>query len=394
MNTLKNLLKQPLTYVGIVTAIAFQLIFFSVWMTAYDGVEKRFDQLAISIVNNDADLGKSVTKGLVNDLPFKTSEEKHLKQALSKMNNRQIEMVIYIPAKFNETLKQTGKAEIKFYINQATASLGKQAMEATAKQITQQLNTNILTKKLEILPVQLDKELSKALPKELTPQIIKTIETQLQNSTSSITPVIKKTNNVEGFKTTMVPMMIVLASFVGAMIMSMQINEASLNLKNANKWSLYASRQFINLTVALLLSLITPELMSMFNIQLQTSILTAMVFQTLVFFAFLSIAQMFLYLFGKGGMLLNILLLSLQLVTSGVIVPRTMLSVFYYDFSSLLPATYAADGYFTLIFGGDSLNNNLFSLCFVVIVSQLAAITVVLSKRSNKYGSTKAIVEQ
>lgn len=393
MNTLRNLLKQPLTYVGIVTAIAFQLIFFSVWMTAYDGVEKRFDQLAISIVNHDADLGKSVTKGLVNDLPFKTSEENQLKQALSKMNTRQVEMVIFIPAKFSETLKQTGKTEINFYINQATASLGKQTMESTTKQITQQLNTNLLTKKLEIIPVQLDQALSKALPKELSTQIVKTVKSELQSSTSSITPVIKKTNHVEGFKATMVPMMIVLASFVGAMIMSMQINEAALNLKNTSKWSLYASRQFINLTVSLLLSLITLGLMNLFDIQLQTSILTAMVFQTLVFFAFLSIAQMFLYLFGKGGMLFNILLLSLQLVTSGVIVPRKMLSEFYYDFSSLLPATYAADGYFTLIFGGDSLSKNLFSLCFVVIVSQLVAMTVVLSKSSTKNSSTK-LVEQ
>lgn len=393
MNTLRNLLKQPLTYVGIVTAIAFQLIFFSVWMTAYDGVEKRFDQLSISIVNHDADLGKSVMKGLVNDLPFRTSEEKQLKQALSKMNTRQVEMVIFIPAKFSETLKQTGKTEINFYINQATASLGKQTMESTAKQITQQLNTNLLTKKLEIIPVQLDQALSKALPKELSTQIVKTVKSELQSSTSSITPVIKKTNHVEGFKATMVPMMIVLASFVGAMIMSMQINEAALNLKNTSKWSLYASRQFINLTVSLLLSLITLGLMNLFDIQLQTSILTAMVFQTLVFFAFLSIAQMFLYLFGKGGMLFNILLLSLQLVTSGVIVPRKMLSEFYYDFSSLLPATYAADGYFTLIFGGDSLSKNLFSLCFVVIVSQLVAMTVVLSKSSTKNSSTK-LVEQ
>lgn len=66
MTTLMKFLKQPLTYVGIVSAIAFQLIFFTVWMTAYDGVEKRFDQLSISIVNNDAELGKDVVNNLLH----------------------------------------------------------------------------------------------------------------------------------------------------------------------------------------------------------------------------------------------------------------------------------------------------------------------------------------
>ena len=59
--------------------------------------------------------------------------------------------------------------------------------------------------------------------------------------------------------------------------------------------------------------------------------------------------------FGDAGMIFNIISLSLQLVSLGVIVPHEMLSKTYQTISELFPAIYAGNGYYTIIFGGVSL---------------------------------------
>lgn len=94
---------------------------------------------------------------------------------------------------------------------------------------------------------------------------------------------------------------------------------------------------------------------------------------TIVFFAFLSLTQMVVTVFGDAGMIFNIISLSLQLVSLGVIVPHEMLSKTYQTISELFPAIYAGNGYYTIIFGGVSLERNIISLLVSVLVIQLVA---------------------
>ncbi|TFW50239.1 MULTISPECIES: hypothetical protein [Bacillus] len=89
---------------------------------------------------------------------------------------------------------------------------------------------------------------------------------------------------------------------------------------------------------------------------------------TIVFFAFLSLTQMVVTVFGDAGMIFNIISLSLQLVSLGVIVPHEMLSKAYQTTSELFPAIYAGNGYYTIIFGGVSLERNIISLLVIVLV--------------------------
>ncbi|PEN48431.1 hypothetical protein CN630_09710 [Bacillus wiedmannii] len=101
---------------------------------------------------------------------------------------------------------------------------------------------------------------------------------------------------------------------------------------------------------------------------------------TIVFFAFLSLTQMFITVFGNAGMIFNIISLSLQLVSSGVIVLHEMLSKTYGTIGELFPATYAANGYYTIIFGGVSLGKNIISLLVIILVTQLVAVITVSIK--------------
>lgn len=123
--------------------------------------------------------------------------------------------------------------------------------------------------------------------------------------------------------------------------------------------------------------------MRLFNISSEQSFFSIYLFQALMFWAFLCLAQAFVIMFGNLGMIFNICALSIQLVTSGVLVPQAMLSDLYNKLASLLPATYGADGYYTIIFGGssDNLISNSSSLGIIIAVTLAISTIVVALKR-------------
>lgn len=385
MKTLKQFFKHPETYIGIVTAFAFLLIFFCVWMTAYNGVTDRVKNLKIGLVNEDKQIGAMIEKELIENLPFKIESYSSNGVAKKEMNHRELNMVIHIPESFSGNLQKKGKTEIQYFINQANASLAKQMMDGAAKNITQTVNENVYAYQQQLLLSQLPNQLKTAVQsEEVAQQLSKNITDVLQSlNTQSVQAKIEKTNNADGFAVTMVPMMIVLASFVGSMIMSLNVNIVSTKLKSiSSKWSILLARSFINFGAAFLLTFITLLFLAIFHIELKTTLLETGLFQLLVYFSFLSITQMFVVLFGPGGMLFNILGLSLQLVTSGVIVPRAMLSDFYHTIGSYLPATYAADGYYTVIFGGGNMTADMGRLLLITAFAFVIVLIKVMFQRS------------
>lgn len=390
MKTLKQFFKYPETFIGIVTAFAFLLIFFCVWMTAYDGVMDRIDKLKIGLVNEDEQIGAMIEKEIINNVPFEIKSYQSINTAKQDMNERKLDMVMQIPASFSKQLEKNEEGIINYFINQANASLAKQMMDGAAKTITQSLNENVYVYKQQLIISKLPQQMDSVVPsKEVAKSLTENISQVLQSlKVNSVQASVEKTNNTEGFAATMVPMMIVLASFVGSMIMSLNINIVSLKLKNEHsKWTIFVVRQIINLGASLLLASITLLFLAIFNIELNTAFFATGIFQVLVYFSFLSLTQMFVILFGPVGMLFNITALSLQLVTSGVIVPKAMLSSFYQTIGCYLPATYAADGYYTVIFGGESLTSDMLTLLLVSGVTLFVAfIRITLSKKSAMTG--------
>ena len=90
---------------------------------------------------------------------------------------------------------------------------------------------------------------------------------------------------------------------------------------------------------------------------------------TIVFFAFLSLTQMV------------------------VTVPHEMLSKTYQTISELFPATYAANGYYTIIFGGVNLERNIISLLVIVLVTQSVAVMTLAIKGMVK-GRRSSVVKE
>ncbi len=90
--------------------------------------------------------------------------------------------------------------------------------------------------------------------------------------------------------------------------------------------------------------------MNLFHIELNHNFLFYGV-QSILFFSFLVLSQVFVMLFGIPGMIFNIALTAIQIASSGAMVPRELLPTFYYEIGNLLPATYGVNSYFSLIYG-------------------------------------------
>ncbi|WP_144551717.1 YhgE/Pip domain-containing protein [Bacillus mycoides] len=372
MNILKQFLKMPGTYIGIVVALAFQLIFFCIWLTAYDGVNERANEMKIAIVNQDANMGSKIGEELKKNLPFQVTKEKSMETAKREMDKHSYDMIIEIPDSFSKNISEKGKTDLNFHINQANSMMAKQMMEGVAKQVHDNVNKEISNYKRQIVTGKLQ---------DMSPENIEVIKSLTGDSVGFT---VYKVHNAEGFSVNMVPLMIVLASFVGAMVMSVELSKVAKEV--GGDWSNFLSRQAINGIVSILLACITIGLMKGFQVESQETIGNVWLFQAIVFFAFLSLTQMFLVLFGNAGMLFNIISLSLQLVSSGVIVPHAMLSKTYQTIGELFPATYAAEGYFAIVFGGGDLKGNIISLLFIIVVTQIVAliavgVSIVLKKR-------------
>jgi len=397
MKGLQALFKIRETYIGIVITIAFQVIFFSIWMTAYDGVNDRTGNLKIGLISEDTEMGQQVVNEIKGKLPFTIENYTSLNKAEQALNQRDVHMIIHIPSDFTSQLQAGKEAEIIYSINQANASIAKNMMDGVAKQVTEEINH-------KIYPIQQGKTIEafsqkfSQLPMEqiTAQQINDSVATTIMSvKDHTIGSTIIKTNNVEEFAANFVPLMVIISSFVGAMVMIMQHQQATQIVQDkVSKWQLFLARQLINIGVAFALPLLTIGLMHLFNISSQVNFLTVYLFQALMFWAFLCLAQAFIIIFGNLGMIFNICALSIQLVSSGALVPQAMLSDFYNKLAALLPATYGADGYFTIIFGGstDNLMSNCSSLGVIIAVTLGISAMVVGLRRSKVKSESEQIL--
>ena len=370
MKLLKSFFKQRETLLGISAAIAFQLIFVIVWLTGYDGVYERTDQFTIGVVNEDSVFGEKITYELKENTPFQVSMFTELPQAMQELDERSIGMLIHLPDEMTEKLQANENAQINYYINQSVPTLTKQMMETAAnklnEQVNQQIRETINIQMVETIPQRVAAESpSEEMVLEVASQVIELVQESTKNT--PIQAKVVKTNDREGFAVTMVPLLIVLASYIGAMLISQHLQFSEAKLKSEyDRSSLLIGRQIINILVAVTISLLTVSLIYLFNIKIDHNFFALWGFQAVLMFSFLALSQVFVMLFGNLGMIFNIALTATQLVSSGAIVPRELLSPFYQGLGSILPATYGVNSYFSLIYGGGSLASDMKYLWIII----------------------------
>lgn len=381
MHTLKQFLQKRETYLGLAAAIAFQVIFFIVWLTAYDGVYDRVDQIEVAIITEDEQIGGLVEETLLGADDVKIHAYDSIEEAKQTLERHELEMVVHIDQDFTEQLLTEQHSVIDYYINQANPTLLRQMMEGIAKEMTEAIDKEVfLYINQEVLPEQVMAQAD--LPEQVQPigdeLVIQITENMIQHPVEGN---VVKLHDREGFAISMVPLLIVLASFIGAMLISqhLQLAESKLSGKHSVMSSFFA-RQIINIVSAVIIACLTIGLLSVFQVDIDKSLLFLCVFQMLLFYSFLSVSQLFVILFGNIGMVVNIVLTALQLATSGALVPRELLSTTYQHIGDLLPATYGVNGYFAFIYGGGSIQDAMYNVALITGVALLIALIIVLSK--------------
>lgn len=367
---LQAFMKRPTTWVGIITALMFQVIFSVIWMTGYNGVTDRVDQLRIAVVNEDQQMGQQISSGLIENLPFDMKKVDSIDEAKKQLDERELQMVVVVPADFSQKAAAAdGTASIQYFINESNPALIKSIMSGAAAQITAEVNRQAVTGGIQAVLGNM------SMPSEQA-------AAAAQGLSQRVTSDIQSTNAVKGMNNQMVPMMMVLASYVGAMIMGMNFEQSSMATSaSVSRWRGFAARSSINVAAAVLVSLVGSTLLASFGGQMDQGFLHIWLFQLLFLLTFIFVSQMFLYLFGMAGMLFNIILLSAQLVTSGAIVPRELLSDFYIKLGDLLPATYAVDGTMNILFGGPAATPDAMKLIVIAIVAFAVSVLAVAVKR-------------
>lgn len=343
--------KQPTTITGILTALMFQLIFSVVWMTGYDGVTANTAEMKLAVVLDDQ-AAPDLFQPLASQLPFEVTVFESVSEAETKLNNRDVHLVMHIPQGFLQAVHSSAPAEIEFVINESNPLMLKAAAETVATQLTQHMNQALMNPASE-----------------------------------RITANIRSLNPVENFADQMVPLMIVIASYVGAMVMGMNMHQSARALRdNVARWPRHIAWGIINISSAAVIALAGTTFIHLLGSGIGQSFVSMWAFQTLFLMAFMFVSHLFVLVFGLPGMLVNIAMLSVQLVASGAMVPRELLPRAFRAISDFLPATHAVAGSMNILFGGPS--NGQASLSLALIIAATVAIAggvVALRKEQSKW---------
>lgn len=354
----KAFFKLPTTKVGIITAVLFQLIFTVIWMTGYQGITDRIDRLNVAIVNQDEKMGAAIVQNLQDNLPVGVKTGMDLAQAQDMLQKREVQMVVEIPADFSSATQTQQPAVLNYFVNESNPVMIKNMMTSVADTITAGVNKQAIAGGLTaILSTQgnLPAEAAQSAAGVMSERVVSNIES---------------VNVVQGMNNQMVPMMMVLASYVGAMIMGQNFQVSSMALgARFGRWQRMAVRLIVTAAASVVVSLVGTSLVAAFGGQMEHGFLALWGFQALFLLTFMFVAQMFLFLFGMAGMLFNILVLSVQLVSSGAMMPRELLPDFYQGLGSIFPATYAVDGLMNTLFGGTGTGGDVAGLLIIFAVA-------------------------
>ncbi|CAM3550152.1 MULTISPECIES: YhgE/Pip domain-containing protein [Saccharibacillus] len=354
----KAFFKLPTTKVGIITAVLFQLIFTVIWMTGYQGITDRIDRLNVAIVNQDEKMGATIVQNLQDNLPVGVKTGMDLAQAQDMLQKREVQMVVEIPADFSSATQTQKPAVLNYFVNESNPVMIKNMMTSVADTITAGVNKQAIAGGLTaILSTQgnLPTEAAQSAAGVMSERVVSNIES---------------VNVVQGMNNQMVPMMMVLASYVGAMIMGQNFQVSSMALgARFGRWQRMAVRLIVTAAASVVVSLVGTSLVAAFGGQMEHGFLALWGFQALFLLTFMFVAQMFLFLFGMAGMLFNILVLSVQLVSSGAMMPRELLPDFYQGLGSIFPATYAVDGLMNTLFGGTGTGGDVAGLLIIFAVA-------------------------
>jgi uncharacterized phage infection (PIP) family protein YhgE len=208
-------------------------------------VSDNASHLTIALVNEDAGLGKQIGEQVRSNLPFQVTIEPTVEEARQKLDDRDVQMVMHIPADFSKRLQTPGqKSELQYWINESNPALIKSMMSSVAASVTATVNKQAVAAGAQAVLTQLNVPAAQA-------------QGTAEALSEKVTSTIRSTNPVTGMNNQMVPMMLVLASFVGSMIMGMNFQHSSAMIgTQVGRWHKFVARGVLNVVAAVVTAMV------------------------------------------------------------------------------------------------------------------------------------------
>ena len=355
-------------WIGIIAPVFVQLVILFIFIPAIKGMESNVEELSIAVVNEDDQMGPQIAKQLKENLPFKTVDASHKLQAIEEMDAGTYQMIISIPASFTSDM-QSSTPEIDFVINQAVPPTVKSSMNQVADQITTTMNNQLYEVKKQNVQDAITNKLTKHSDEQLNEMISTSIE---ELDVHVLDGKIKKVHDLDGMISSVLPLALFISTFISAMLMVM-IHAPVFQRRN-NSWFSFMQHQCLNVVATIIFPIAAWIIIRAFDIEITLSLSSFWLFLSLTFWTFTLLAQTFIYLFGLAGQGINAILMLTQAVSSGVIIPITVLPGFYKWLSDYLPGSYYSEGIYSIIFGGSlllspSVTLLIFSILFLTATS-------------------------
>ncbi|CAM4391480.1 YhgE/Pip domain-containing protein [Paenibacillus xylanexedens] len=347
-------LKNGATIVGLITAVLFQVFFNIIWLRGYDQVNERMTELAVTIVNEDGAAAEPLAASLAAGLNFEIKPSESMQEARQMLTDREVYMIIEIPSGFMQQAEDLSKPmTVKYVMNESNVATVKSVMQNVAAQVTATLNREVQENGIRGVLNQsgMTADQSDSLALGLSSRVEAEVE---------------RLNPVDNFAFSMVPMLIVTATFTGAMLLGMNLQKVSGELSSrAGKWARFWARNIVNVGAACIVSLVGSGMMYVMGVSSADGWFMLWLFQLLITISFLFMAQLSLLLLGNAGAWLNSALLPLLMLSSGSTIPRDVMPEFYQVIGHYLPATYAVEGMMNLVLGGNGIGRDAMLLAVI-----------------------------
>ncbi len=374
MKSVLTLLKQKMVIGGIFMAVFYQIVFISIYMSGYGAMTDNLNKLSVAIVNEDGQYGKEIADSLASQLPFKLVTDADLANAQEELDKRDLHMIIHIPENFTEKLQAEGEqAPLDFYINQSNPAMVASSMQQVATQLASSLNRQFAEQNAERLFV------AHRMPEDQAKALAAGIATKLAAEIDLTNPI------PEGMQNQVAPMFLSMVSVVGAMIFAMLGTGSAQSLvPTLGKWRAFAAFHGVSAIVSVFAPAVGLAVAFGFHGYGFETFFKMWGLHALEMFAAIEFMGIFFFLLGQAGMLVSLFFILVQSITSGLMMPQTVMPDFYRFVSYISVMFYSAQSDLSLMFGGGKLGEHIWGLVMIAIVAALINTAIYSRKASGK----------
>ncbi|CAH1199142.1 hypothetical protein PAECIP111893_01241 [Paenibacillus plantiphilus] len=342
MRIIREYLKSKSIIGGIAMTIFIQVVFISIFMAGFKPALDNVSELTVAIINEDTQYGAEMVEKLEGQLPFKMVSDLPLGQAKEKLDERELHMIVHIPADFTQKLtQQNEQVELDFYINQSNPQMTSTTMQTVATQFADGIKNQLGTETMKGILQGLN------LPEDQAGQ-------QAENITNKVKSNIMNSNTPPtGMHNMMAPFFLTLASYVGAMIFTMMAVAQMKQMKiKVGKWKAFWAMQAGNALIALLVPLVGLTIYFLFQGYGADVFVSMWLTNALAMFVAMGVTGLFAMLLGQAGAFINMPLMLIQTVCSGSVMPQDMMPAVYKFISHISVTYYSVQSGYSLLFGG------------------------------------------